>query len=240
MRAIVRACLPEVVLEHYRAARLIRRAHVLSALAARAATAEERCEAIFGFDEFRPFQKTSELLVFLQRVASLKPVAICEIGAASGGTLCALSHTATESAIVVSVDLQFTAARLKALPRLGRPDQALACIEGDSHEPHVHARVASALRGRMLDLLFIDGDHSHAGVKADFEMYRGLVRPGGLIGFHDIVPDFRTRFGTATPADSGGVPAFWQELKRQYTEVQEIIESPEQDGYGIGLLTWPG
>jgi hypothetical protein len=34
-----------------------------------------------------------------------------------------------------------------------------------------------------LDLLFIDGDPSYEGVKADFVNYSQLVRPGGLIGF---------------------------------------------------------
>ena len=37
------------------------------------------------------------------------------------------------------------------------------------------------------DFLFIDGDHT--GVGRDYEMYRDLVRPGGLIAFHDIVAD---------------------------------------------------
>ena len=29
-------------------------------------------------------------------------------------------------------------------------------------------------------MLFIDGDHSYEGVRADFERYGRLVRPGGL------------------------------------------------------------
>lgn len=239
-RRMARACLPASVVEQYGTAKLVRRASQLSGLAVRAATPEERWAAICGFDEFRPYQKKSELLEFLERVTPLQAAAICEIGAASGGTLCALSHAATDSAIVISVDVDFTTARLKALPRLGRPHQTVACIAGDSHQPAVYSRVSSLLGGRLLDLLFIDGDHSYSGVKADFEMYRGLVRAGGLIGFHDIVSDFRTRFGTPTPADSGGVPTFWQELKRQYRDTQEIVESADQDGYGIGLLTWPG
>jgi cephalosporin hydroxylase len=237
---MVRACLPAALVEHYGAAKLVRRASKLSGLAVRAASSEERWAAICGFDEFRPYQKQSELLTFLERVTPLQAGAICEIGAASGGTLCALCHAATDSAIVISVDVDFTEARLKALPRLGRPGQTVACVAGDSHQPAVYSHVSSLLGGRLLDLLFIDGDHSYSGVKTDFEMYRRLVRAGGLIGFHDIVPDFRTRFGTPTFADSGGVPTFWQELKRQYRDTQEIVESADQDGYGIGLLTCPG
>lgn len=240
MRQMVRECLPAAVVERYSAANLARRARKLAGLAGRAATPGERWEAICRFDEFRPYQKRDELLSLLEKVALLRPQAICEIGAASGGTLCALSHTAAESAIVISIDRDFTPARLKALPQLGRPRQHVTCIAGDSHEAAAYSHVTSLLGGGMLDFLFIDGDHSYAGVRADFEIYCGFVRPGGLIGFHDIVPDYKTRFGIPTPADSGGVPTFWQELKGQFADTQEIVESAGQDGYGIGLLTWPG
>lgn len=37
-----------------------------------------------------------------------------------------------------------------------------------------------------LDLLFIDGDHSYEGVKADWEAYKRLMRPNSIVIFHDI------------------------------------------------------
>lgn len=36
-----------------------------------------------------------------------------------------------------------------------------------------------------LDLLFIDGDHSYEGVKADWEAYKGFLKPGSIVIFHD-------------------------------------------------------
>jgi len=36
-----------------------------------------------------------------------------------------------------------------------------------------------------LDLLFIDGDHSYEGVKADWEAYKAFLRPGAIVVFHD-------------------------------------------------------
>jgi predicted O-methyltransferase YrrM len=86
-----------------------------------------------------------------------------------------------------------------------------------------------------LDFLFIDGDHSYEGVKKDFEIYSSLVRKGGIIAFHDIVPDYYTRYGIRTPSYTGGVPKFWNEIKYNYRYI-EIIEDPNQDGYGIGVL----
>lgn len=40
-----------------------------------------------------------------------------------------------------------------------------------------------------IDLLFIDGDHSIEGCKADFELYAGKVVVGGFIAFHDFYED---------------------------------------------------
>lgn len=36
-----------------------------------------------------------------------------------------------------------------------------------------------------LDFLFLDGDHSWEGVQADWEQYRPLLLPGGIVALHD-------------------------------------------------------
>lgn len=40
--------------------------------------------------------------------------------------------------------------------------------------------------GRRYDLVFIDGDHTAAGVATDIECALKLVRPGGHIAVHDV------------------------------------------------------
>lgn len=40
-------------------------------------------------------------------------------------------------------------------------------------------------RGFGVGLLFIDADHSYEGVRRDFESWSPLVRPGGIVAFHD-------------------------------------------------------
>jgi len=62
-------------------------------------------------------------------------------------------------------------------------------------------------------------------------MYSGLVRPGGLIGFHDIVPH---------PHNPGcRVHEFWAEMKK-LPSARELVD---RDGYdtwgGIGVVTRP-
>ena len=80
------------------------------------------------------------------------------------------------------------------------------------------------MRDNKVDFLFIDADHSYEGVKKDFEMYSLLVRKGGIIAFHDIVPS-----GYPT------VYKFWNEEKEKY-EYLEIIKNRNQNCYGIGII----
>ena len=43
------------------------------------------------------------------------------------------------------------------------------------------------LQGVQVDFLFIDGDHRYEGLKADWEAWRDLVAPGGIVGLHDTI-----------------------------------------------------
>jgi predicted O-methyltransferase YrrM len=52
-------------------------------------------------------------------------------------------------------------------------------LRGSSRE------VAREFGGRV-SLLFIDGDHSYEGVRADIEAWLDSVEPGGTVVFHDI------------------------------------------------------
>jgi hypothetical protein len=54
---------------------------------------------------------------------------------------------------------------------------------------------------------------------------------------HDIVPDYRARFGLDEGPWGGDVPRFWRELKDVYPS-QEFVNDPEQNGYGIGAVVY--
>jgi predicted O-methyltransferase YrrM len=56
--------------------------------------------------------------------------------------------------------------------------------------PEVHWHVATseaAASGwdRGVDLVFIDGDHSEAACRLDWELWHPFVEPGGVVAFHD-------------------------------------------------------
>ena len=101
-------------------------------------------------------------------------------------------------------------------------------ITGDSHQPRIWEEVSRtlALGGDKLDFLFIDGDHSYEGVKADFEDYRKFVRPGGLVAFHDIKDTEHHRYRGCF------VAKFWQELKGEKREF-----CADSHWGGIGVVT---
>ena len=63
-----------------------------------------------------------------------------------------------------------------------------------------HSIVACHVLDRLQDILFIDGDHSWDGIRADWEGWAAFVEPGGVVCLHD---------SRATPerpiADAGSV-----------------------------------
>jgi len=199
---------------------------------------EEVVTTVMNCSYFRPIQKNTEILRLLITLARIQPRYICEIGAAGGGSLFLFSQVASPDARILSIDMNYVSSQLRTYPHLARNSQQITCLRADSHSVETIHKVTDWLKDRKLDFLFIDGDHSMPGVSSDFSLYSQHVRQAGLIAFHDIVPDFRTRYGIPTQSDVGQVPAFWANLKHAGHKTCEIIEDPQQDGYGIGLLHW--
>jgi cephalosporin hydroxylase len=189
----------------------------------------------FAASEFPPVQIRAEMIALLNRLAAERPRCACEIGTADGGTNCLLVHALPSVEFMLGIDL-FVKGKAR-LRHFASPRQQLHYIDGSSYLPVTVERAREVLAGRQLDVLFIDGDHSYRGVSADFRSYRGFVRDGGLVVFHDICPDFKTRYGRETGHWAGDVPRLWGELKAFYPH-EEFVQDPEQDGLGIGLLRY--
>lgn len=58
------------------------------------------------------------------------------------------------------------------------PDRAFI-VQADS------VTAAGRFKNRIFDLVFLDADHSEAGVRADIEAWLPKIAPGGWIGGHD-------------------------------------------------------
>lgn len=123
---------------------------------------------------------------------SINPKKILEIGVNQGGTSKMWQHLLPEDGLVVSVDLGLGSeywTDFSGLP-------PVKMVVGDSHDRITIERVRAFA---PFDAIFIDGDHSYEGVKADYNNYVPMVRSGGLVSFHDH--------------GHGPILQFWNELQ---------------------------
>lgn len=189
----------------------------------------------FAKDTFGPHQDKVEILKFLEFVKEEKPVHLCEIGTADGGTNFLLTHAIPTTKFMLGIDLYVK--RKARLSYFAEGKVSVSFIDGSSYEPSSVSKAEEIIGDKKLDLLFIDGDHTYEGVSKDFFEYKKFVREGGLIVFHDIVPDYFTRYGKRTGPWVGDVPQFWQKIKDYYPH-WEFVRDPDQDGLGIGVIRY--
>lgn len=194
---------------------------------------EELVSLVFSYagSALRPFQVEEELANMVRDVRKLNPVTVLEIGTAQGGTLFLWTRLAQPHATIVSIDLPggkfgggYSTRRVPVYRRFAGKRQKLHLLREDSHAQPTFDRVKTLFGETPVDLLFIDGDHTYEGVKKDWEMYSSLVRPGGIIAFHDIAGNY----------DDTQVKMLWDSIKPNF-EHREYAVHPE-GLYGIGML----
>ena len=139
---------------------------------------------------------TLEERVMLYRL-SLDKICIAEIGSYIGASACCFGSAAAlsarnqeEATKIFCIDTWENNAMTE-----GEKDTFNLFRENtDSYKQFIiplrgfSADVVEQLQSQVcsLDLLFIDGDHSYEGVKADWDAYKSLLRPGSIVVFHDI------------------------------------------------------
>ncbi len=200
----------------------------------------DNLEDIYEFSQqhFGLIQIKDEILDLIQFARHGQPRIVGEIGLRDAGNAALFCNSFRELHHLVVLDVELR--NVGKLKYLSPPRVRITALEGKSQSPEMLHRVRRSLDGSLFDLLFVDGDHSYRGVKRDFILYRDLVRPGGLMVFHDIVPD-RADNGQPTPdrsrCYSGGVPVFWQEVRDSY-DTREYVANWSQGGFGIGVIIW--
>jgi predicted O-methyltransferase YrrM len=180
-----------------------------------------------------PTQSDEEILALLERLRAEPPRTVVEIGTDEGGTLFLWTRVAAADALLVALDIRplgmlgpWSAWALvrRSFARARQRVELLMPV--DSHADATLARLRRVLGGRPVDFLFLDGDHSYEGVRDDFAMYSPLVRPGGLVAFHDVA-------GSGEPE----VVRFWHELRETGLTEEWVASSGRQ--YGIGVYRVP-
>lgn len=181
-------------------------------------------------------QEPSELAALLILLRDRDVKNLLEIGSEAGGTFYAWCQVTNKEGKKISLDLPTgasgswnyaePAACLERERLLRSFASDVRCVTGDSHSLKSFEDVHNILNGELLDFLFIDGDHSEQGVRQDWFMYSKLVKPGGLIAFHDIKASaYHEHLGCF-------VHHFWQKLDARKVE----IKSGQSEWGGIGVV----
>lgn len=186
-------------------------------------------------------QIPEEMLLMYGFVASIRPHHIIEVGTAMGGVFVGLCKLSTGKKISVDlIDGPFKVSYVETpsgktvtqspehRKTLKSVDRNVILIDGDSTSKSVLAKVKKALGRAKVDFVFIDGDHSAEGSWADYQNYSKFVKPGGWIGFHDIVDSAKHR------AQGCLVSETWSRVKKLHKNHVEILGGG--DWAGIGLV----
>ena len=196
-----------------------------------------RYKGVGPYRKLAPLQVKKEYLDLITWAKSQGFRRIAEIGTAQGGTLVAWLTMQPQQ--LISIDLPGgihgggypprKAALFHLLQQRISPSTRLNLVRDDSHADSTFQHVKGLLNGDQLDFLLIDGDHRYEGVRRDFELWAPLVRKGGFIAFHDVVP--HKKVGNTCEVDR-----LWRELRNEYPDSFEIIADREQGWAGIGIV----
>lgn len=182
----------------------------------------------------RPLQNPWEISELMKRVREKQPRVIVEIGTAKGGTLFLFCQHAADDATIISLDLPFGRNgggypkwKEKLYAKFAKPGQTLHLMRANSHLDETRTRIEALLKGRKIDVLMIDADHSYEGVKRDYDLYSPLLAADGFIAMHDVILN---RFDPEIE-----VHRFWDELKAT-EKTEELVHDYGQGNLGIGIV----
>ena len=131
-------------------------------------------------------QNSEEFWNLLDIVSKINPKRVLEIGSAHGGNLCFFDQLVGKGGTVVGVDIDPGAFSILDKTMSGyKSISNIITIAGKQSKDVVNI-VKKRFNNKQVDFLFIDGDHTYEGSKLDYTLYSKLVRPGGIIAFHDV------------------------------------------------------
>ena len=126
----------------------------------------ETSQAIFFIKQFGPYTR------------------YLEIGSLNGDSLQSFSTLMEPNSLLICIDKICNDSLTSTIQKLSKSFKVKSII-GDSHKQSTIDRLKEILGNNLLDILFIDGDHSQYGVSCDIHNYVSFVKPNGLIIFHD-------------------------------------------------------
>lgn len=189
------------------------------------------------FSGLAAVQVKDELEHFIKIIVEQDVRSYLEIGCGRGDTFHEIVSHLPKGSRAMAVDLPdsgwgFNDSRkqlIAACEDLSRQGYDVRCLFGDSKGKEMIDAVNEV---EPFDLVFIDGDHTLAGVTADWENYGGK---GKMTAFHDIA-DTMMPNGLKEVIE---VPRFWKGLKRARLSTTELIAQNSTMGIGIIMHAYP-
>lgn len=189
-----------------------------------------KADRALGFSGQKWPQLQSELYQFVKILRDEKIRSYLEVGCLYGDTFHTIGMAMGEGARLVGVDLPGTKRGIigagkhkrsgefleRAAADLRRRGREAHVIIGDSHDTDTIARAAAHA---PYDAVFIDGDHTLEGARADWENYGPM---GRIVAFHDIRGEnFRAN-----------VRVVWEEARKGHRWI-EIAKGDKKGGFGV-------
>lgn len=190
------------------------------------------------------YQNPWELGQILEIYHQKAPEKVLELGPYHGGTLYHWIKNAAPGAQIAAVDFfdellggrqafpedwaKWAEDRSKEVDREGDVlDYSIdfQFFQGNTHDPNI-IRDVSAFFGAQLDWLFIDANHEYDHCRRELEDYGRMIRPGGVICFHDVRPR------------NMGSHRLFEEMRQAGYVSQLIVADPysEEVDAGIGVI----
>lgn len=172
-------------------------------------------------------EEYSGLLMMMQE--EIKPTSYCELGIGNGGSWLVMTHFVKSITKSVAVDnliygnlINQKIEDIEEIERFFVLQGMKRKIEATFYQKTTEQFFNYWGQDDKFDVVFIDADHSYAGVKFDYEKSLDIVKKGGYLIFHDIVSK-----------GAPGVKQLWNEIKDNYQWKHEFVNS---NTCGIGIV----
>lgn len=170
-------------------------------------------------------QWEKEFQVLLEIYRRSHATSLLEIGTYHGGTLYHWLQNSRPGDLIVTADSYVTGVDNRGLYDEWNTNHCnLVVVEGDTNLPGTADKIEPH---GPFDWLFIDAGHYLPEVTADWNLYRPMVRKGGIACLHDII--------THPSWPSIEVGQLWAEIKNDY-DTFEIVADPRAKWGGIGVV----